>query len=225
MKKWQIKTKKDWCITFIFVFLLLWVLAEYNNYFVKKFLTRFYPDKMNITCCPEWCDVLLIVIAGMTVFTTIVLIWKKKPVKLWGSVIILGVLLSVGAVAAFRYHCRLIVEVAEKSQPLDALINFQDFSQSLDMQGNDERALKLSRLVYELEPLPEKEREALRKKEREYETFIWIRYPEKYGQSYWLQCHVDGKEIYMQKEQGFPAVFYKDNGLLAYLKELEKDSK
>ena len=84
--------------------------------------------------------------------------------------------------------------------------------------------MKLSRLVYELEPLPEEEQKTLQQKEREFETMIWFRYPEKYGQSYWMMCYVDGEEIYMQKEDGVPSVFYKDNGLLDYLKKLEKDS-
>lgn len=225
MKKWRIKTKKDWCITFLFAFLIFLVLAEYNRFGLREMLVRFYPDKMNYTCCPEWCSPFLIVTWGMAVFTAIVLILKKKSVKLWGSVIVIGIVLSVGAVFAFQYHCKLIVRTAEEFQPKNAVIYFDKYDSMVDLQGTDAKAITLGKMVYDLEELPEKEQEELRKKERNYETMVWVTYPEQYGQSFWLQCYVDGDEIYMKPEEGEPEVFYKDNGLLDYLEKLRKDAK
>lgn len=225
MKKWQIKTRKDWCITFIFVFLILLVLAEYNSSFVRVLLIQIFPDKMNYSCYPKGYDVFLIVTVGMSIFTTIVSLYKKKSIKIWGSAIIIGLLLSCGLVFGFQYHCKLIVGTAETLQPQSGIVNYQNYATLLDLSQNDERLSKLSKLVYELEPLPKEEQKLLREKEREFKTQIWIRYPNKYKNPYWMLCYVDEDEIYMTRNgESTSAVFYKDNGLLKYLKELEKDS-
>lgn len=220
MKKWRIKTKKDWCIAFIFAFLIISVLAEYHFQWTNDFLQRFFPDKMNYTCQPKGYAVLLLIVIGMTIFTEAVFLFRKKPVKLAGGLLGIGILLCVGTVALFRYHCQLIVAMPEKSEPQSAMLSDFGSETNVSTELSKEEQKKLGELMYALQPLPQAEQEKLNQREWEAGIHIWLTYPEKYGQSYWMIANVEDGVIRMSPNGGMPYVFYEDNGLVEYLKEL-----
>ncbi len=217
MKKWQIKTKKDWCIAFLFAFLIICVLAEYKFSWTNDFLQKFFPDKMNYTCQPKGYAVFLLIVAGMTIFTGIVLVLKKKSVKLLAGLIGVSILLCIGTVSVFQYHCRLIVRMPEKSEPQSA--DLHDWNTDFSPELSKEETKKLSELMYALKQLPKEAQEKLNQKEWNGGIHIWLTYPEKYGQSYWMIAEVEDGAIRMSKNGGMPYVFYEDNGVLDYLEQ------
>lgn len=118
MRKSWIKTKKDWYIAFIFTILVTYVLSDFiwkisvgilTGLSLKEFIMLFFPDKITYASYPATYGNLFVTAVVVTLVSVIVLCRHHAKLKKVLAAAGTGAIVSLGVLAAFHMHCRLIV--------------------------------------------------------------------------------------------------------------------
>lgn len=254
MRKTWIKTRRDRWIAGIFMALIAYVLSEpiwnllvrsLTGVGLNEFMYGLFPDKMTYANYPRSYGSLFVMAVVMTVIWTLLLAVQKKGWKKVLAAAGMGMVISLGVLAAFYVHCRLIVGTAADRSGFHASIYFHSNANLPESAGNgtgktsfsvqadsgDALAQQLAGLCYEMEPYAGEEQRQIRaqfKEDGDWEQgrwHLWFIFPEKYGHEYWLSVYVTGEYIYIDQTQNGEYTFYKDNGILKLLDELSGEER
>lgn len=222
-----IKTKRDWAILFIIVFIALYYISMYYNSEIEKFMMRYAPDKMNIMNYPEGWGNLALVGLIMTLLITLILILQKVSIKRILVLVCVGVVFSIIMFCGYFIHTGLIVGTG-RTLTADR-ISITNYN-GTDVNLSEETSLgkKFTDLAVSLKAKPESEQRVLRAKltdHAEESWHVWISYPKKYGQSYDLILYINSDGIYSNHGMGDAEsrIFFNDNGFYESLQSLVKE--
>ncbi|WMJ85641.1 hypothetical protein [Anaerocolumna sp. MB42-C2] len=224
--KLPIKTKKDWCILFLVMFIALYYISMYYNFKIEKIMMRFAPDKMNLMNYPGgWGNLVLTGIIMTILVSALMIVQKEKKKKIFlaaGA----GILFSVLMFAGYLIHTSLIVGTS-KVLPADR-IHISDYGDTnITLTEETDEGRRLTALAVSLKAEPKSKQKELKAKvvDREEDLLnIWISYPKKYGHSYDLILYVGGGLIYSYHGTGESEsrIFYEDNGFYDMLQSIIK---
>ena len=223
--KLPIKTKKDWCILFLVMFIALYYISMYYNFKIEKIMMRFAPDKMNLMNYPGGWGNLVITGIIMTILISALMIVQKEKKKIFLTAGV-GILFSVLMFSGYLIHTGLIVGTS-KVLPADRIHISNYGDTNITFTEETEESRKLTALAVSLKAEPKSKQKELRIKEIDptEDLFnIWISYPKKYGHSYDLILYVSGGRIYSYHGTGEPEsrIFYEDNGFYDMLQSILK---
>lgn len=233
MKKWRIKTKRDWVIAFIFAALILYgVLGRFTWRLNRMLMYRTDPRLSDLNQPSGYGNVALTALI-MGILTGIVLLMKKQPAK--KALLALGLGCAVGAVSigAYFFHCSLLVHVPLEENPGNISVHkgwgSGYGSVSVNYDPADEQLAEFVELCTSLRELPREEQkqartfyEENRSENGEQEISIWISYPRKYLHSYALLLYIDNGQIFARRDGGKDKIFFADNGLVEVAENMVK---
>lgn len=225
MKEIKIKTKKDWCIAFVFTTLIVYVISGFLTYHFQGILLRFGNPMMTNMNQPKSYGNVAFTIVIMTILIEIILFRKRKKTILKVLCPLIGFVLSLAVIAGYFIHVDLIVSSIEKEN--GNIIGISPWAEEADLTFTKEEEQQIMRLCEQLKPVSkERQRELEKQVLDEYEEMpegtelIWICYPEHYGHSLDLMVCVAKQSIFVFKgydnRQKAIITFFEDNGLLKY---------
>lgn len=220
-----IKNKKDWCITFLIVLVILYYLSLHYDYRIEEFMIRFSPDKMNMMNYPGGWGNFMFVGAVMTILVVLILVITKKSIKRILLCTIIGIVFTCSMFLAFLIHTDLIVDTSKTMKATSVWISGYENNINIHSSVGEEITDRLIASAVALETKPNSERskpQPIPDTSAAVVYNIWISYPEKYGQSYDLIIYVEGNKIYSYHGGGTPdtRVYYEDNGFLQNLQDI-----
>lgn len=224
MVEWKINSKKDRIITFLFVLLLIYGVV--NGCFhseIMRFMERFMPDKLTTMNQPGGYGTVIVVTAIMTGICTVDLMMRRAGRKKLLKAVSCGLILCAVTFGSYYGHCLLLVRQLQTASANSAWINGGD--NNIRLNSGTKELDDLQALAAGLKPMPKKEQERLRAEkhgEVDKETIIWINFPKKYFHSYSFILRLKGDDAICVYDGAAPAVYYQDNGIVDYVKSLEK---
>ncbi len=234
MRSWKIdqenplgiKSKKDWVITFLFAFLIVYAISTRFSRQVDNWLFNFTPaffsDWNQLKSYGNW----LITIPVMTFLTEIVLFIYRKSRKVKLLTLAGAMVLCLGVFFGYQLHSSLVVSVMDRKEPegvnFDVRMGDGSWKQAELSAAEKEELVSLCK---SLRPLLEEEQKELYAayKNSEGDWFmnadeIRIHYPKQYGHDFILNVRIYDGHIYVRKgyneKQKELITFYEDNGLL-----------
>lgn len=231
MKKWRIKTKRDWVIAFVFAALLVYGVLGRVTWRLNRILMYWTDPRLSDLNQPSGYANVAFTGLIMGILAGIVLLAKNKTLKkallAWG----LSCAVFAASIGAYFFHCSLLVHVPMEETPRNIWVHREwegEYrSVSIGYDPADESLTAFLALCTSLEELPKKEQaqartlyEENRSENGKEETGIWISYPRKYLHSYSLLLYIDGGQIFARRDGGADLVFFADNGLEAAAEEL-----
>lgn len=230
MKKWRIRTKKDWGIAFGFTALLVYaVIGRFSQRINRVLLYVTDPRLSDLNQPVSYGNVALTALV-MGVLAGAVLLVKKKAKKQVILCFAAGCLTAAVSLGAYFFHCSLLVNVPGRMEPVSIWV-YSDRGTNENWNGTydpgDELQARFLERCTSLEELPKdgqaRERALFEEKEKEgagEEIRIWIRYPRKYLHSYSLLLTVRDGQVFIRRDGGKNTVFFKENGLKEAAEEL-----
>jgi len=220
-----IKNKKDWCIAFLILFVIIYYLSLHYDYRIEEFMIRFSPDKMNMMNYPGGWGNFMFVGFSMTILVIIILIITKTSSKWMIITAIIGIAFTGIMFLGFIIHTNLIVDTSKSMKATSVWISGYEDNINIHCSIGEKITDELIASVVALEAKPNSERnkpQSTTDTSADVVYHIWISYPEKYGQSYDLIMYADGYNIYSYHGGGTPdtRVYYEDNGFLQNLQDI-----
>lgn len=227
MKKWMIKTKRDWAIAAGFLILLSYLITFRYRQPMNEWLMNFSPEKMSYFNQPENHGVYLLTVILAAVLGTVLWIWQRKMSEkslkkglliIWGAAF-----LALAAIwAAYQAECRQIVDTPYAGLTPDVSISswHTDLPDSLELTKEEQQ--ELLELCLNLKPLPEEEQKAMMEALTQEEGVeIFIQYPEYKNHSYHLWFHLEGEILCLYRGHSkSEAVYYDGTGARALVEEI-----
>lgn len=229
MRKAFINNKKDWCITYIFMFLISYEIVISFKQPINNFMMKFAADKLTYLNIPWNYGGLMLVIWVLTIGTMFAAVIMKINKKKIFEVFILGICLSVVVLCSFRMHTLLIVHTADNCTPESGNILMisqgdDDSDININLKQGSSELEKLKNLCYSLKPLPRNMQKEMQVKENnidyENENTIWVTFKKSYGQNYNMIVNVYNNIIYIQRNN-LDKIYYEDNGLIDYIEQIK----
>ncbi len=225
MKEIKIKTKKDWCIAFVFVTLIVYVISNFFTMSIQNRLLCYGNPMLTIMNQPKSYGNVAFTIIVMTILVEIILFRRHKKAVLKMICPVAGVLLLVAVIAGYFTHVNLIV--SSKNEGNGAMRNISTWGGEADFTFTKEEEEEIIKLCEQLKPVSkEKQKELEERVLNKYGSMpdgtelIWISYPKKYGHSFDLMICVAKQSIFVYKgldnRQKAINIFFEDNGLLEY---------
>lgn len=231
MKKWSIKTKRDWAIAFLFTTLLVYAVLGLFVHRLDRMLMYLTDPRLSDLNQPSGYGNVALTALIMGALTAAVLLAGKKPAKRAALSLAAGCAVAAVSIGAYFFHCGLLVHVPQEELPGHISVQkgwsneYGSVSENFDPA--DEELAEFVKLCTSLEKLSKKEQEraaALYEEkqdmDREEEIRIWISYPKKYLHSYSLLLYIDGGQIFAVRDGGKDRIFFSDNGLAGAAEEL-----
>lgn len=230
MKKWRIKTKRDWVIAFMFTALLAYgIIGRFSQRIDRGLMYLTDPRLSDLNQPSSYGNVTLTALVMGTV-SGIVLLVKRQPLKKAAFAVAAGCAAAAVSIGAYFFHCNLLVHVPEWQNPVSIWVSSgggKEGEVSAGYDPEDEVQVRFLQLCTSLEELPKEEQ---RRAGRLYaetedgdmagEIHIWISYPRKYLHSYSLLISVRDGLIFTQRDGGRDRIFFADNGLIEAAEEL-----
>lgn len=224
--KLPIKTKKDWIILLIILFIVLYYITMYYNFHIASVMIKFAPYKMNNMNYPEGWGNLVLVGFIMTILIIIIMILQRVSKKCILLSAAIGIAFSILMFTGFLIHTNLVVGTSKTLPFSNVWIGgYEKNSKSIVLSQSSPSGKKLAALAVSLKPKPKSEQRKLKiASENKNTCNIWISYPKKYGQSYDLILYVSDHQIYSYHGMGTwdCRVFYEDNGFLRQLQDIRE---
>lgn len=225
MKKWGIKTKRDWIIAFIFAALLVYAATGLFTQRLNRVLMYLTDPRLSDLNQPSSYGNVALTALIMGAAVGIVLRIKKRPVKMTILSILAGGVIAAVSIGAYFFHCSLLVHVPQEETPGNIWVSrgwgdkSASFSENYD--PSDEELVEFVRLCTSLEELPKEEQrqadldyEEKRSEDGSEEIRIWISYPEKYLHSYSLLLVIENGQVFSRRDGGADRTFFVDNGVV-----------
>lgn len=227
MKEFQIKTKKDWCIAFLFALLAVYGVSTFFSFDFQCLLLRYGNPMLTNMNQPKSYGNVIFTILVMTALVEAVW-WRKKSARVKAAGAVAGALLAAAALMGYFLHCNLIVSSIEHGNGVVSSIS--PWGEEADVHFTDTQKREIVKLCEALRPVSAGEQKWL---EQEYmdaggdipdsAELIWITYPQRYGHMFDLMVCVDGSRIFVWKgydnRQRPIVTFFEDNGLCSYFAE------
>lgn len=228
MKQMQIKTKKDWCIAFVFAVLIVYVISKFFTFSIQDLLLCYGNPMMTNMNQPKSYGNVAFTIIVMTILVEIVLFRKHKKTVLKAVCLIVGIFLAVAVITGYFIHVNLIVSSIEEGNGV--VTSISPWGGNADVMFMKAEEQEIMRLCEKLKPVSaEKQKELEERVLDEYggmpedTQLIWCRYPKKYGYQFDLMVCVAEQSIFVFKgydnKQKAIITFFEDNGLLEYFPE------
>ncbi|WP_027399144.1 DUF4064 domain-containing protein [Anaerovorax odorimutans] len=226
MNKFQIKTRRDWIIAFIFSFLIVYLIVSKFQVDINEYLLMLTPDKISFFSQPESHGVYIVVVIIMLILSICTMIYKKVNKKYIAMVLIGGILIAGAVIASYYYECYAILKIPYQYEP--EWVNISSYNEKTSSHVNytlDENTKEqIVDKILALEPLPKDEEKTVSaedKKEKD-EVSINIWYPKSHGQIYNIWVHVNDDVIRITKGHSTNEdPMYKDNGLIEIIEKLK----
>lgn len=215
MKRWRIKTGRDWVIAAGFLFLLSYLIASRYQQNINRWLMGFSPEKMSYFNQPENHGIYLVAVLLTAVLWTALRIWQRgtnpKPmVKGLAAVWILAAVLSGVIWFSYQAECRQIVNTPSSGLKPSVEISSWDMELPEDLELTGEEQERLLEACLALEAPSKEEQELLRARTDEMDRInITIWYPEYKNHSYhlWFFLEEDVIGLYRGHDSA-EAVYY-----------------
>lgn len=231
MKKWRIKSKRDWMIAFVFALLIVYALTGLFTSRLNRMLMYLTDPRLSDLNQPSSYGNVALTALIMGVITAAVLFAKRRPAGWSVLSLAAGAVIAAGSIGAYFFHCGLLVHVPQEEQPGYISVSKgwgnEYGSVSVNYDPTDEALTAFVQLCTSLEELPKAEQEQASAflAEQQEETGedgirIWISYPKKYLHSYSLLLWIRDGQIFTMRDGGRDRIFFADNGLVQAAEEL-----
>jgi len=227
MKKWMIKTKRDWVIAAGFLFLLSYLFASRYQQRMNRWLMNFSPEKMSYFNQPENHGVYLLAVLLAAVFGTVLWFWQRRMAKktIGKGLLVIWVLAfaAIGGIWSFyQAECRQIINTPSAGLKPDVDIFSWDVELPENMELTEEEQQKFLDLLLNIRALPEDEQEIMREQMPEEKMIsLQIRYPKYKNHSYQLWFFLEGDMLCLNRGNNkYEAVFYDGTEARALVKEI-----
>lgn len=225
MKGLQIKTRKDWCIAFVFAAFLSYAVSSFFVDWFQGFLLRYGNPMLTQMNQPRSYENVAFTILVLTLLVEILLICKKRKRKILLLCPFVGIILSAAVIAGYFAHVDLIVSTAENRDAVSMYIS--PWGRGADLTFTEKEEHEIEELCKQLKPVSKEKQKELEEQVLdehggfpEESEFIWCRYPKQYGHNYEMRVGVVKQSIFVFKgydnQQRAIIVFMEDNGLLDY---------
>lgn len=228
MKAFQIKTKKDWCIAFLFALLVVYGISTFFSFDFQCLLLRYGNPMLTNMNQPKSYGNVIFTILVMTVLTEVVWWKKKRSVRAKAAGAAAGAALAAAVLAGYFLSCSLIVSSIEHGDGV--VTSISPWGRESDVSFTEGQRQEIKKLCEGLQPVSAGEQKQL---EQEYleaggdipdsAELIWITYPQRYGHMFDLMVCVDGERIFVKKgydnRQRPIVTFFEDNGLCSYFSD------
>ena len=229
MNQWRIKTKRDWGIAAVFVFLISYLAAGQFQSRINDWLMKYSPEKMGYFNQPEHHGVYMLAVYLAAIFGTGLWIWqrwmsRKKcflgAVGIWAA----AIAAAAGIWCSYQAECRQIIRTPYDTA-LEAHVDVQywgvqDIGGLWELTEEEER--QIEELCLNLQALPEAEQEQMRDLVKEEDQIsIHLRYPEYKNHSYTLWFFLEGDYLCLNRgHTKEDAVFYDGSELRVLLESM-----
>lgn len=215
MKRWRIRTRRDWIIAAGFLLLLSYLIAVRYQQRMNEWLMNFSPEKMSYFNQPENHGVYLLAAVLAAMLGTLLWIWQRRMA---GGAAGKGLMIIWAAAAAvlgvvwiaYQAECRQIVNTPYAGLEPNVSISRWEAELPEDMELTGEEQQKMLELLLNVQALPREEQEIMREQmtgEGGIELQIW--YPEYKGHSYHLWFHLEEDRLCLYRGHSiWEAVFY-----------------
>lgn len=224
MERFKIKTKKDWCLAFIFATLVVYGISRTFSYTLQNWLLQYGNPMMTNMNQPKSYGNVMFTIVVMTIIVEIVLFRHKKSKKIMCLLAASGCVFTAAVFGMYLLNVEKIVSVIEEEDCLNVNIGYWAGN---DLNLTEEQKENIARMCEELEPVSAEEEAKL---EAEFyadgewtskAVLIWVTYPEKYGHNFDLMVCVYEDHVFIRKGYGNDqkeiVTFFEDNGLIEAL--------
>lgn len=229
MKKWMIKTKRDWAIAAGFLLLISYLIASRYQQRMNEWLMDFSPEKMSYFNQPENQGVYLLAVLLAAVLGSILWIWQRKMAgkPLWKGLVAItaAAVALLGAVwFAYQAECRQIVDTPYTGLKPTVSIFSWDVELPENLELTEEEQQKILDLCLNVQALPEEEQEIMRERMTETNDIsIDIWYLEYKNHSYNLWFFLEGDILCLNRGHSkAEAVFYDGTEARALVEEILK---
>ena len=230
MKKWRIRSNRDWVIAAFFLLLLSYLAVSVYRQPVNELLMEFSPEKMSVFNQPEHQGVYGLTFLLAAFLFSLLWVWQQRaegknawklPVFLWAGT---GAALIV-LFLSYQMECRRIVNTPRDTD----LVPWIDVTlwsggasaeqEPYEVELPPEAQEKLLALCLDLQALPEEGHGELRvQMGDEYEADIRIRYPEYEGHAYTLWFSIKDDMVRFHRGHSVEEdVYYDGTGLREFL--------
>lgn len=215
MKKWMIKTRRDWAIAAGFLFLLSYLAASVYRHTVNQWLMGFSPEKMGYFNQPENHGVYLLTVLLTAVSGSLLWLWQRhmSGKGMWKGLLVIWALAltSLGGIwYAYQAECRQIVDTPYTGLEPRVDIFSWDVELPKPLELTEEERKEVVELCLNLEALPEEEQEQKREAMKEEELIsLQISYPTYKNHQYSLWFFLEGDILCLNRGHNkADAVFY-----------------
>ena len=229
MKKWRIRSNRDWVIAAFFLLLLSYLAVSVYRQPVNELLMEFSPEKMSVFNQPEHQGVYGLTFLLAAFLFSLLWVWQQRaegknawklPVFLWAGT---GAALIV--LLPYQMECRRIVNTPRDTDLVPRVsmtlwsggtpVEREPYEVGLSPEAQE----KLLALCLDLQALSKEEQAELRiQMDDEWEADIHISYPEHEGHAYTLWFSM--KDDMIRFHRGHSAeedVYYDGTGLREFL--------
>ncbi len=227
--KLPIKTKRDWIIAFLILFVALYYSTMYFEMDIEEFMIRFAPDKLNVMNYPAGWGNFLVVGFLMTILLIAMMVITKIRTKRIVILAVGGTVFTIAMFVGFIIHTKLIVGTSMTMEATSIRINCYDKNVNVEVDPESDLATQFMNAAVTMKAKSVNEQKILRADKESIGNgtyHVWISYPKKYGQSYDLILYIEDDEIYSYHGMGTPdtRIFYEDNGLCELMQRLVEES-
>lgn len=226
MKELKIKTRRDWCLAFIFTLIIVYAISTRFSFAFQSWLLRYGNPMLTDMNQPKSYGNVIFTILVMTVITEIVLIRYRKSKKAKGILAVGGIAAAAAVFGMYLFNTNLIVSAIEEEAERIVSIGYWGGD---DLEIPEEQQKEIIALCEELKPVSEEEESRL---EEDFyaegdvvsrSVLIWAVYPKRYGHNFDMMVCVYGDQIYVRKgydnRQNEIVTFFEDNGLVEKINE------
>lgn len=227
MKRWRIKTRRDWVIAAGFLFLLSYLIAVKYRQHVNEWLMRFSPEKMSYFNQPENQGAYLLAVLLAAIFLSILWICQRRTDKkrfgkglalIWAAAAVLSGIIWF----SYQSECRQIVNTPYEGLKANVSISGWDGEPAESPELTAEEQEELLNLCLGLEVPSEEEQEALRARtDEEGQISIEIWYPQYKNHSYHLWFFLEEDVISLNRgHNADESVYYDGTKVRALVDEI-----
>lgn len=237
MGAWKIKTKRDWCIAFLFAVIIVYGISMKFSNIYRELLLPLANHKMTNLNYHEGYGNWIVTSVVMTLIILLVMAAQKPlenkrfSLRRYLAVLGAGTAAALLGLGAFIVHSHLIVSSVHSMQPLSIAVSRRGYESVVITdpctQGNEDvrEMIQLCVQLEEMEPAAQKEiLESGFDPNYSESDCIWITYPKRFGHSYDLVIHIQEGIIYIGRgydiKNQFMTPIYEDNGILEKLEKI-----
>lgn len=235
IKKFRIKSKRDWVIFWIFAALIAYMIGDIWNDRINSMLRRIGNPWMTNLNEPQSYGRMIAAVVLLAVVAEVVLFLCRKPLKAKLAVLVAGVLMPMALVGIYQLNCKLIVSVLWNEEPSSVFLRGQETDVCLKMSnGGDIEDVSMEEYKEVLEYcrnltlVSDEEQEAGMEWYKNAESpfvgtdMISMYFPEKYGHSYSFSLRLHEGHVYLWRgysSDNLEVTFFEDNGVTEWFQE------
>ena len=233
LSKFKIQSKKDWVIFWIFASLIAYGVAFSYDTNVTYWLRSIGNPWLWVGNEPQSYGRMIIAVAMLAIVAEIVCFLRHKDLKIKLAVLAAGLILPVALTGMYVVNCNLIVSVIWQEEP-DMTVWWGRHEDKVRYEPSEEEQAALLEYCRNMTIVSD---EQVQEKFMQWYwdtkgsdfwsyTLIDMYFPKKFGHNCWVQVQVWEDYLYLfrgnDRNNGILVTLFEDNGLIAYLEELEQ---